>query len=56
VAAGDPIQVLDRPDHDVTFATMFRALVTQPELLPRLVAVDGLKDWVRERVLAAQRA
>jgi MOSC domain-containing protein YiiM len=56
VAAGDPIQVLDRPDHDVTVATMFRALVTQPELLPRLVAVDGLKDWVRERVLAAQRA
>lgn len=53
VAAGDPIVVLDRPDHDVTVATMFRALLTDPRLLPRLLAVDDLKDWVRERALLA---
>ncbi|HEX2895931.1 MAG TPA: MOSC domain-containing protein [Marmoricola sp.] len=53
VAAGDPIVVLDRPDHDVTVATLFRALLTEPALLPRLLVVDGLKDWVRERARAA---
>jgi len=53
VHAGDPIVVVDRPDHDVSVATMFRALMTDPRLLPRLLAVDGLKDWVRERAVAA---
>ena len=53
VAAGDPIVVVDRPDHDVTVATMFRALLVEPRLLPRLLAVDVLKDWVRERAEAA---
>jgi MOSC domain-containing protein YiiM len=56
VQAGDPIVVLDRPDHEVTVALMFRALLTEPALLPALLEVDGLKDWVRERaVLAAGR-
>ncbi|MGY2874287.1 MOSC domain-containing protein YiiM [Marmoricola sp. URHA0025 HA25] len=53
VTAGDPIVVLDRPDHDVSVATMFRALLVEPRLLPRLLAVDDLKDWVRERALLA---
>jgi MOSC domain-containing protein YiiM len=53
VAAGDPIVVLDRPGHDVSVATMFRALTTEQSLLPRLLAVDGLKDWVRERASLA---
>ena len=53
VAAGDPIVVLDRPEHDVSVATMFRALLVEPRLLPRLLAVDGLKGWVRERAEAA---
>ena len=55
-AAGDPIEVLDRPDHAVTVSTMFRALLTDPSLLPRLVEVDGLKDWVRERALGSLAA
>ena len=56
VAAGDPIDVLDRPDHGVSVATMFRALLTEPRLLPALLEVDGLKDWVYERAqLAATR-
>lgn len=53
VAAGDPIVVLDRPDHEVTVATMFRALLLEPRLLPDLLAVEGLKDWVRERARVA---
>lgn len=56
VAAGDPIVVLDRPGHDVTVATMFRALTTHQELLPRLLAVDGLKPWIHERARAVEAA
>lgn len=36
--AGDELAVVHRPDHDVTVTTMFRALTTQRELLPRLLA------------------
>lgn len=53
VAAGDAVVVLNRPDHEVTVATLFRALLTDPHLLPQLVAVDGLKDSVRARALAS---
>jgi MOSC domain-containing protein YiiM len=53
VAAGDQVVVLERPDHDVSVATMFRALLIEPRLLPRLLAVDGLKGWVQERAEAA---
>jgi MOSC domain-containing protein YiiM len=49
VAAGDEIVVQDRPDHGVTVATMFRAVTTEPALMPSLLAVDGLKAWVHER-------
>ena len=49
VAAGDPIEVLDRPAHHVSVATMFRALMNAPDLLPALLDVDGLKPWVYER-------
>jgi len=53
VSAGDAIVVLDRPDHEVSVATMFRALMLDPRQLPALLAVDPLQDWVRERALAA---
>jgi MOSC domain-containing protein YiiM len=36
--AGDPLNVIDRPDHDVTVSMMFRAFTTERELLPRLLA------------------
>jgi MOSC domain-containing protein YiiM len=53
VEAGDRIEVLDRPVHGVTVATMYRALMSDPTLLPRLLAVDDLKDWVRDRAVHA---
>ena len=53
VAAGDPIEVLDRPGHDVTVSAMFRALLLDPPLLPKLLDVDGLKEWVYERARKA---
>lgn len=49
VEAGSPIEVVDRPDHDVSVATLFGAVMHRPELLPRLLAVPDLKPWVRER-------
>jgi MOSC domain-containing protein YiiM len=49
IAAGDELTVVDRPDHDVTVSTMFRALTTQRDLLPRLFDVgDALAAEARE--------
>ncbi|NGN67252.1 MOSC domain-containing protein [Streptomyces sp. A7024] len=43
VAAGDAVEVVRRPDHDVTVELWFRASTTQRELLPRLLpATDVL--------------
>jgi MOSC domain-containing protein YiiM len=54
IRAGDSIEVVHRPDHDVTVALAFRAFTTSPELLPRLLVADALpeKDMatVRRRV------
>ena len=50
LAAGDPIEVLHRPGHGVTVSLMFRALLGEPELLPRLLEVDRLAARVRRRV------
>ncbi|GGF37184.1 sulfurase [Marmoricola endophyticus] len=45
--AGDAIEVLRRPGHGVTVATMFRAITTEPDLLPELLAVDDLVPRAR---------
>jgi MOSC domain-containing protein YiiM len=54
VSAGDPVAVEHRPAHDVTVALTFRALTTEADLLPRLLAADALpeedKSLVRKRV------
>ncbi|WP_127358534.1 MOSC domain-containing protein [Actinacidiphila soli] len=44
IRAGDPIEVVHRPDHDVTVALQFRAVTTEPELLPRLLVADALPE------------
>ena len=48
IQAGDPIEVVYRPDHDVTVAVCFRAVTLEPELLPRLLAADALPRDLRE--------
>ncbi|HEX7746324.1 MAG TPA: MOSC domain-containing protein [Micromonosporaceae bacterium] len=50
VGAGDPIQVVHRPGHAVTIGETFRALTTEPGLLPRLLDVPELPARTRERV------
>jgi MOSC domain-containing protein YiiM len=44
--AGDEIVVEHRPDHAFTVSMMFRALTTEPDLLPGLLEVPGLPEPV----------
>jgi MOSC domain-containing protein YiiM len=48
IQAGDPIEVVHRPDHDVTVAVSFRALTIEPDLLPRLLAPRRCRREPRE--------
>ncbi len=48
ICAGDPVTVADRPAHGVTIGHAFRAYMTEPKLLPELVAIHGLPDDLRE--------
>ena len=54
VRAGDEISIDYRPDHDVTIGLVFRARMSDSDLLPRLLAADALsselKTYVRRRV------
>ncbi|MBQ0828644.1 MOSC domain-containing protein [Streptomyces tagetis] len=38
IRAGDPVEIVHRPAHDVTVALQFRAVTTERDLLPRLLA------------------
>jgi MOSC domain-containing protein YiiM len=44
IRAGDPIEVINRPDHDVTVTLLFKATTTERELLPRLLAAEAYLD------------
>jgi len=49
VQAGDEIEVVRRPTHGVTVATVFRAVTREPELLPGILAAgDDLPEGTRE--------
>ena len=48
IRAGDPVEIVRRPGHDVTVALVFRAMTLEPDLLPRLLAADALTEEVRE--------
>ncbi|MGP4056761.1 MOSC domain-containing protein [Mycobacterium sp. 4D054] len=53
VRAGDPIEVVHRPDHTVTIGTVFRAIMGERELLPSLAAADALPDKIKAKVAKA---
>ncbi|OFJ52407.1 MOSC domain-containing protein [Mycolicibacterium grossiae] len=42
--AGDAVEVVHRPDHDVTIALVYRAMMGEPELYGRLLAADALPE------------
>ena len=44
IRAGDSIDVVFRPQHDVTIALTFRAFTTEPDLLPRVEVAEALPD------------
>ena len=54
LCVGDPVAIEHRPSHDVTVAMTFRALTTEPDLLPELLAADalpeGIMDLARKRI------
>ncbi|MGV0791945.1 MOSC domain-containing protein [Mycolicibacterium sp. XJ1819] len=47
VRAGDPVHVVDRPEHGVTIGTVFRAMMTEPELLHDILAAEALAAEVK---------
>ena len=49
IRAGDRIEIVHRPGHDVTIGVVFRAVTLEPELLPRLLAADALPAEIKER-------
>ncbi len=52
--ASDPIELVHRPDHDVTVSMVFRALTTERDLLPALLAAGD--DLDPETLAAAEKA
>jgi MOSC domain-containing protein YiiM len=51
IQAGDAIEVLHRPDHDVTVSLFFRSQMAERDLLPQLLAAgDDLPADTREDV------
>ena len=60
IRAGDPMEIVYRPRHEVTVALVFRALTLEPDLLPRLLAAEALPEETRElahrRTALPQRA
>jgi len=45
--AGDRVELVHRPDHDVTVSLVFRALTVEPELLPAILAAEDLPERTR---------
>jgi len=52
LGAGDEVEVVHRPDHDVTVSVMFRALNVERSLLPRLLVVEDLVPEARQKAEA----
>ncbi|MDQ1047960.1 MOSC domain-containing protein YiiM [Streptomyces sp. V4I2] len=55
IRAGDPVEIVHRPDHDVTVALVFRAITTERQLQPRLLAAgealhSEAREWARKYV------
>jgi MOSC domain-containing protein YiiM len=53
LGAGDPIEVLDRPEHAITSRMVFDAILSDPTLIPRAVHAcqlpSELRNWLAQR-------
>jgi MOSC domain-containing protein YiiM len=59
IRAGDAVEIVHRPDHDITVALQFRAVTTERELLPRLLAAGEAlhpEIWEKARTYAEKNA
>jgi len=54
IRAGDPVEIVHRPDHDVSIEVVFRALTLEPELLPRLLTADALPEDIKRKARKRQ--
>ena len=50
VAAGDPIEIVEQRDHEITVRFLFQALTTQRDLVPRLDAEPRIAPFVARRL------
>ncbi len=56
IRGGDDVTVVHRPEHDVTVALVYRAMMTAPDLLPTLLdAGEDLPTDIRTLALGASR-
>ncbi len=54
IGGGDRIVVASRPDHGVDIGMVFRAMTTQPELRPRILAAGELPDEVKRMATSGE--
>lgn len=50
VRAGDPVTMDYRPDHEVTIELVFRARMSEPDLLPQLLVANALSTEIKAHV------
>ena len=51
ICAGDPVEIVHRPGHEVSIALVFRALTTESDRLPDLLAAgDALPQETRDQI------
>lgn len=48
VRAGDPVVIEHKPGHGVSIGLTFRALTTEPDLLPSLLGIDAMPQDITE--------
>jgi MOSC domain-containing protein YiiM len=41
---GDAIELVERPDHEVTIGFVYRAMMLEPDLLPEILAAEALPE------------
>jgi MOSC domain-containing protein YiiM len=51
IRGGDSIEIVERPEHGVTIAFVYRALMLEPDLLPEILTAEALPDDVRNQAL-----
>jgi MOSC domain-containing protein YiiM len=54
IRGGDAVEIVTRPEHGITVAFVYRAMMLQPELLPSVLEADALPAGLRK--LALRRA